>query len=153
MKQMWNPPMLNCWADPLIQEKYFPDRWKMLICCLMLNLTSHKQVYPIIDGFFERWPDANTAATANELEMKEYLKSLGMYNKRAKTIIKMSKQFITGFSNPKELYGCGKYAADSDAIFYQGKWKEVEPTDGALKRYIRFMKNFEKNLVQSNKTA
>ncbi len=153
MKQLWNPPLLNKWEDPLIQERYFPDRWKMLVCCLMLNLTSHKQVNPIIDGFFERWPTALKASQADELEMKEYLKSLGMYNKRAKTLIKMSKQFLEGFSHPKQLYGCGKYAADSDLIFYQGRWKEVEPTDGALKRYIRFMKNYEKNRVQSIKTA
>lgn len=105
----------------------------------MLNLTSYKQVLPIIDGFFDRWPDAESASKADEQEMKEYLKSLGMYNKRAKTIIKMSKQFVEGFTNPKDLYGCGKYAADSDAIFYQGKWKEVHPTDGALKRYMHFL--------------
>ena len=141
-QKLWNPPMLASWSHPLIQEDYFPDRWKMLVCCLMLNLTSHKQVRPIIDGFFRRWPDAETASLANEIEMKEYLKSLGMYNKRAKTIIRMSKQFQEGFSHPKELHGCGKYASDSDAIFYQGKWKEVIPNDGALKRYIDFLNRY-----------
>ena len=113
----------------------------MLICCLMLNLTSYKQVLPIIDGFFERWPDPEAASKADEQEMKEYLKSLGMHNKRAKTIIKMSKQFLDGFSHPKQLHGCGKYASDSDAIFYQGRWREVIPTDGALLRYLDFLKN------------
>ncbi len=139
MQKLWNPPQLNSWDKPLIQERYFPNRWKMLICCLMLNLTSYKQVLPIIDGFFARWPDPETAAKADEQEMKDYLKSLGMYNKRAKTIIRMSSQFLEGFSDPKQLHGCGKYAADSDAIFYQGRWKEVIPTDGALKRYISFL--------------
>ena len=138
-KEKWKPPQLNSWSRPLIQEKYWPDRWKMLVCCLMLNLTSYKQVLPIIDGFFERWPDANAASQANELEMKEYLRSLGMYNKRAKTIIRMSRQFCEGFSKVKQLYGCGKYASDSDSIFYEGRWREVSPTDGALKRYIQFL--------------
>ncbi len=137
--QIWDPPMLNKWDHPLIQERFFPDRWKMLVCCLMLNLTSHKQVNPVIDGFFERWPDAQRAANADEKIMKEYLRSLGMYNKRSKTIIKMSKQFLEGFCQAKDLYGCGKYASDSDMIFYQGRWREVEPTDGALKRYIDFL--------------
>ena len=141
MQTNWDPPQLNSWDRPLIQERYFPDRWKMLICCLMLNLTSYKQVLPIIDGFFDRWPDAKSASEANEETMKEYLKSLGMYNKRAKTIIKMSEQFLNGFSKPKDLYGCGKYAADSDAIFFQGRWREVNPTDGALKRYITFLQS------------
>jgi methyl-CpG-binding domain protein 4 len=140
-ERLWEPPHLNSWDYPLIQEKYFPDRWKMLVCCLMLNLTSHRQVKPLIDGFFERWPNAEAAENADEGEMKEYLKSLGMYNKRAKTIIKMSKQFQTGFSRAKDLFGCGKYADDSDTIFYLGKWQDVTPTDGALKRYIRFMES------------
>ena len=88
----WNPPLLGQWEHPLIQEYYFPDRWKMLVCCVMLNLTSHKQVYPIIDGFFKRWPNAAAASKADPAIMADYIKSLGMYNKRAKTIIKMSKQ-------------------------------------------------------------
>ena len=142
---LWNPPELNSWDYPLIQERYFPDRWKMLVCCLMLNLTSHKQVNPIIDGFFDRWPDPKAAAFANEEEMRDYIKSLGMYNRRAKTIIRFSKQFMEGFKSVKDLYGCGKYAADSDAIFFEGKWQNVVPTDGALKRYIEFLKNYERS--------
>jgi methyl-CpG-binding domain protein 4 len=140
-ERKWNPPLLNAWEEPLIQERYFPDRWKMLVCCLMLNLTSHRQVKPIIDGFFDRWPSPKDASDADELEMKEYLKSLGMYNKRAKTIIKMSRQFQAGFARAKDLYGCGKYADDSDAIFYLGRWRETDPTDGALKRYVKFLES------------
>ena len=140
-ERKWNPPLLNSWEEPLIQERYFPDRWKMLVCCLMLNLTSHRQVKPIIDGFFDRWPSPKDASDADELEMKEYLKSLGMYNKRAKTIIKMSRQFQAGFSRAKDLYGCGKYADDSDTIFYLGRWRETDPTDGALKRYVKFLES------------
>ena len=136
---MWQPPMINKWDKPLIQERYFPDRWKMLVCCLMLNLTSYKQVLPIVDGFFDRWPNAKAASEAEEKEMKEYIRTLGMYNKRAKTIIRMSKQFLNGFSQPKDLYGCGKYASDFDAIFWDGQWKNVEPTDGALLRYKKFL--------------
>ena len=142
MKNTWVPPMLNKWDRPLIQERYWPDRWKMLICCLMLNLTSYKQVLPIIDEFFRRWPDPDAAAHADELEMKELLKSLGMYNKRAKTIIRMSNQYCAGFEQVKDLHGCGKYASDSDAMFHLGQWRQVDPTDGALKRYKSFLERF-----------
>ena len=136
---LWNPPLLAQREKPMIQEYYFPDRWKMLICCLMLNLTSRKQVDPIIDGFFEKWPNAEAASKAEEKKMKEYLRSLGMYNRRAKTIIKMSKQFLEGFNEAKQLHGCGKYANDSDRIFYKGLWKDTEPTDGALISYKKFL--------------
>ena len=138
----WNPPLLGKWEKPLMQENYFPDRWKMLICCLMLNLTSHKQVYPLIDGFFEKWPNPNAAAEANPDEMSEYLKSLGMYNKRAKTIIKMSKQLLQGFGCIKQLYGCGQYAFNCDQMLYLGNWKKIQPKDSALKRYKNFLEEY-----------
>jgi len=141
----WNPPLLAKRKNPMIQEYYFPDRWKMLICCLMLNLTSRRQVDPIIKGFFERWPSPDSASKADEVKMKEYLKPLGMYNRRSKTIIKMSKQFLEGFLEAKQLHGCGKYADDSDRIFYRGLWKTTEPTDGALVSYKKFLEvHYEK---------
>ena len=140
----WKPPLLNQRESSLMQEKYFPDRWKMLICCLMLNLTSYKQVVPVIDEFFHRWPTAKAASEADEMEMKELLKTLGFYNKRSKTIIKMSKQLQTGVVCIKQLYGCGKYADDSDRIFFRGLWKETIPTDRVLQRYIDFLKGYYK---------
>ncbi len=136
---LWHPPLLALRPRPMIQEYYFPDRWKMLVCCLMLNLTSRKQVDPLINEFFEKWPSAFIASKANEGDMKEFIKPLGMYNRRAKTIIKMSKQFLSGFIEAKQLYGCGKYADDSDRIFYRGLWKTTEPTDGALVSYKNFL--------------
>ncbi len=140
--RLWEPPLLNSWEKPLIQEAYWPDRWKMLVCCQMLNLTSYKQVLPIIDGFFQRWPTASAAADADENEMKNYIKTLGRYNRRAKSIIRMSDQFLKGFKNARQLHGCGKYADDSDKIFYLGDWQSVSPTDGALKRYLDFLNEF-----------
>ena len=29
---------------PILQEVYQSDGWKMLVCCIMLNLTNRKQV-------------------------------------------------------------------------------------------------------------
>jgi hypothetical protein len=39
---MWIPPKFG-----LIQEKYWPDGWKILICCLCLNLTKRAQMEPV----------------------------------------------------------------------------------------------------------
>jgi methyl-CpG-binding domain protein 4 len=138
---MWNPPLLNAHENPMIQEKYFPDRWKMLICCLLLNLTSIKQVGPMIDELFERYPDPDAMSKAKPEDLHELLKPLGLWQKRSKTLIRFSEEFKAGnWLAAKELYGCGKYADDSDRIFFLGEWRDVEPTDGKLIRYLDFLR-------------
>tara|TARA_B100001094_G_C18188760_1_gene805665 strand:- start:2822 stop:3172 length:351 start_codon:yes stop_codon:yes gene_type:complete len=109
----------------------------------MLNQTSRKQVEPMIDDFFAKWPTAFDASIADEGEMIKTIRSLGMYNKRVKTIKNMSKQYLNGFENAKDLYGCGKYADDTYRIFVKGEWKEVEPKDHALVFYHDFLNNIQ----------
>ena len=94
----------------------------------------------MIEVFFDRWPDARSAVSADENEMREVVHSLGMFNRRVKTIKKMSQQFLSGFENAIELYGCGKYADDTYRIFMKGEWKDVKPNDRALNDYHGFLK-------------
>ena len=94
----------------------------------------------MIENFFKRWPDARTATLANEDEMREVLRPLGMFNRRVKTIKKMSQQFLDGFEDAVELYGCGKYADDTYRIFMKGEWKEVNPNDHALNDYHGYLR-------------
>ena len=136
----WTPPLLGKRKSPLIQEIYFPDRWKMLACCIMLNLTGRKQLDVIVKSFFEKYPYPKELLNANDDELIELIKPLGMYNKRAKTLKRFSKEFVEGdWRNAIDLHGIGKYGSDSDRIFYLGEWKSVEPTDGALKSYMKFL--------------
>ena len=71
-KKLWDPPNLYNWEAPLIQERYFPDRWKMLVCCILLNLTSIKQVRPMIDDLFELVPDPYAMATVMASACREF---------------------------------------------------------------------------------
>ena len=87
---------------PLLQEIYQPDGWKMLTCCMLLNLTNRKQV---------------------------------LYNRRAKSLKKMSEGYVKGFKSVDELYGIGKYAKDSWEIF-QNNNRKVNPTDKVLLAYL-----------------
>ena len=43
---------------PLLQEIYQPDGWKMLVCCIMLNLTNRKQVDRVRHKLFKKYPTA-----------------------------------------------------------------------------------------------
>jgi methyl-CpG-binding domain protein 4 len=132
----WVPPKSNF---DLLQERFWPDEWKVLVTCILLNQTSRKQVEPMIEDFFFLCPNPQAAIEADEDCMVEILKPLGMYNKRAKTIKRMSEDFIVGFTQAKQLYGCGKYADDAYRLFFVGDWQDVTPSDHALNDYHGFL--------------
>jgi len=133
----WVPPKS---PHDLLQEHYYADQWKVLVCCLMLNQTSRKQVDQIIDEFFVRYPDAQSLVDAEEGPMRELLRSLGMYNRRVKTLKRFSDDFLKGnWKSASDLYGCGKYANDAWRIFCKGDWQKIVPTDHALANYHNWL--------------
>ena len=121
---------------PLLQEIYQPDGWKMLTCCMLLNLTNRKQVDTIRDELFKRYPTPKDMMNADESELAQLLQPLGLYNRRAKSLKKMSKGYVKGFKSVDELYGIGQYAKDSWEIF-QNNNMNVKPTDKVLQEYLR----------------
>lgn len=125
----------------LLQEIYNEHPWRMLVCCIMLNCTSRKQVDQVRDEFFKKYPDANVAKEADRAEMAELIASLGFKNRRANTIVRFSNDWVNQeWSEPIELYGIGKYAQDSWEIFQKGNLN-VEPTDGVLNQYLTWALN------------
>ena len=121
---------------PLLQEVYKEDPWKMMVCCILLNLTKRQQVDIVREELFKRYPTEYDMIEANEEELSELLKPLGLYNKRAKTLIKFSWGWINGFNDIKELYGVGQYARDSWDIF-QNNNMNIKPDDKVLQEYLR----------------
>ncbi len=138
---------MNVWIPPkspydLLQERFWPNEWKILVVCLMLNQTSRKQVEPMIEDFFEKYPDPESILKSKEEELFLFLKPLGLVNRRIKTLKKFSFQFLEeGWKTAKDLYGCGKYADDAWRIFCRGDWKKVSPSDHALVFYHDFLAN------------
>ena len=121
---------------PLLQEIYQPDGWKMLTCCMLLNLTNRKQVDVIRDELFKQYPTPKDMMNADESELAQLLQPLGLYNRRAKSLKKMSEGYVKGFKSVDELYGIGQYAKDSWEIF-QNNNMNVKPTDKVLQEYLR----------------
>ena len=121
---------------PLLQEIYQSDGWKMLTCCMLLNLTNRRQVDVIRDELFKRYPTPNDMMNADESELAHLLQPLGLYNRRAKSLKKMSEGYVKGFNSVDELYGIGQYAKDSWEIF-QNNNRKVNPTDKVLQEYLR----------------
>uniref|UniRef100_T1ILG3 HhH-GPD domain-containing protein n=1 Tax=Strigamia maritima TaxID=126957 RepID=T1ILG3_STRMM len=144
-------PKMVKWTPPkspyrLIQESLYHDPWKLLIATIFLNKTSAKSAIPIIWQFFEIWPTAKEARTADCKSLSELIKPLGLYEKRAKSIIQFSDEYLTkDWKYPIELHGIGKYGNDSYKIFCINEWKQVKPDDGKLIKYHQWLwQNYER---------
>ncbi len=138
---------MKAWAPPrsphgLIQESLWPDEWRVLISCLLLNLTTRRQVDKVIDHLFHRYPGPVSMWMAKDDELHDIIKTLGLANKRTKTLKRFSEEYLgSDWQTPKDLYGCGKYADDAWRIFCKGEWETVEPDDHALNKYHSFLKD------------
>ena len=121
---------------PLLQEIYQDDGWKMLVCCMLVNLTNRIQVDTVRDKLFNVYPTPQDMMRAKHSDLVDIIKPLGLYNTRADRLIKMSEGYVKGFKSVDELYGIGQYAKDSWDIF-QNKNNNVKPTDKVLQEYLR----------------
>ena len=137
---------MNAWTPPksphgLIQEQLWPDEWKTLVSCLLLNQTTRKQLDKVIEEFFTRWPTPQKLLESSAEEIGSVLKPLGFWRRRPKTLLKFSKEYIEkDWKEPIELHGCGKYANDAWHIFIVGDWKVIQPQDHALNAYHDWLK-------------
>jgi methyl-CpG-binding domain protein 4 len=132
-KYNWSPP-----KSPvgMLQEDLWPDEWKILVACLLHNLTTRKQVDKVYHNLFQKYPTPEDMACADENEISKIIQSLGMQNRRSKSLKRFSQEYLKkDWENVIELYGCGKYADDCHKIFCTGQWKEVQPSDHALNKY------------------
>lgn len=111
----------------------------MLIGCILLNQTTRTQVDKVRNELFDMWPDAIEMGNADPLSLAEMIKPLGLYNRRAKTLIKFSQDWTDkDWKEPIELHGIGKYAQDSWEIFQNNNFT-TQPTDKELISYLARM--------------
>lgn len=119
----------------LLQEIYYYDPWKSQVCCILLNCTRRVQVDRVRSELFAKYPTAISLSQADPQELSELLRPLGFYNRRAKSLIRFSAEWISlDWKHPRELYGIGQYASDSWDIFYNNRL-DIEPNDGVLVKY------------------
>ena len=121
---------------PLLQEIYRDDGWKMLVCCMLVNLTNRIQVDTVRDKLFNVYPTPQDMMRAKHSDLVDIIKPLGLYNTRADRLIKMSEGYVKGFKSVDELYGIGQYAKDSWEIFQMNNVR-IKPKDKVLQEYLR----------------
>lgn len=103
-----------------------------MVCCILLNRTSRKQVDKIRQELFNRYPNIQDLAHADLIELEYLLQPLGLYHQRALSL----KIFARQFCNDKQLdyqklRGIGKYALDSYRLFVM-KDLTIQPNDKVL---------------------
>ena len=121
----------------MLQEDMWPDVWKILVVCILHNQTSRKQVDKVYQELFCNYPSAKYMADAKPEILAKILKPLGLYNRRSKSLIRFSREYVVNnWKLPSDLYGCGKYADDCYKVFCKFQWNDVEPSDHALNDYV-----------------
>ena len=140
-KSNWSPPRSPI---PLIQELFFPDEWKILVSCVMLNCTSRKQIEKVIWNFFGRWPTPEALLSADINEVKMMIKPLGFSERRTNNLLRLADEYLhTQWIHASELHGIGVYAARAWEIFCQGIIGTEAPKDHALTYYYELFKDHE----------
>ena len=129
------------WVPPrspysLIQEDLWPDRWLILVSCMMLNCTSRKQVEKVLPEFKRRWPTPQAFLAANDADVVELCRPLGFANRRTTNLKKRTVRYLAGpWTDPRELPGVGEYGARAYEIFCLGVLGDAPPKDHALVQY------------------
>jgi len=125
----------------LIQEDLWPDRWKILVACMLLNLTTRRAMEKIVPALFEAYPDAQSMAAANPEELSRIIAPLGFRNRRTKNLIDMSREYLTSnWQHARELPGIGEYGSAAWDVFVLGVLPPECPRDGSLAKYYRWRK-------------
>jgi len=136
----WRPPFSPQINHVMLQELLWPNEWRVLVSCVLLNLTTREQVDRVVWKLFDRYPTPESMADADENKLAYMIRSLGMQHRRSLVLIRMSREYVEGdWTTPIDLYGCGKYADDSWRILFLGQWRNVQPEDHALVRYREFL--------------
>lgn len=127
----------------LVQERLRNAPWRLLAVCILLNQTRSTEALPVLEAIFGLFPTADDLAKADEPTLAMLMARLGLQNRRARSLIRMSKAWsdaalacVGGRPSAaivEAMPGIGAYAADSYRIFVLGQIRDEDPTSGDAK--------------------
>ena len=147
-----------CSPFGLLEEILWHNEWKLLAACVLLNVTTRRQVDAVLWRLFASFPGPAATAAAAEDPMKmerleAILRPLGLHRKRARRLARMSREYLeaharaaasrddaAGGASPLDthtvsaLHGVGDYASDAHALFVLRRVRASSPPrDHALR--------------------
>lgn len=126
----------------LFQERYVHDPWKLLCCTICLNLCTGRSFEKIHEDLFALWNTPYEMAIASVGDLEVLLSPLGLQNRRARSLIRMSTAyaFFWDGRDPTDLPGIGKYGSDSYRIFVRGEL-HIPVEDKELRKYLEWKRS------------
>ena len=82
--------------------------FQLIVAVALSAQTTDKSVNVVTPALFERYPDAETLASADVEEVSEYIKRIGMYKTKAKNIVGMAQKLVSDYD--------GQVPEDYDAL-------------------------------------
>jgi adenine-specific DNA glycosylase len=123
--------------DDLMVQQQISGEWQHMVGVIMLNQTGRKPVKTVLPEFLSRWPTPEALLRSRIMDIEDVIQPLGMWRRRAKTIYKMSIDFLDwDKEDAKKLHGIGQYGSESYRIFFKGE--RFEPQDKELRRYLGY---------------
>lgn len=119
-----------------------PSGWRMMCGCIMLNLTSRRQVDGVWPELFRCWPTAADLTLAVRDDVEGVVRPLGLQRRRAKTLQEFSRWWVITDDHTAGIVdmaapGVGEYARDSWMIIKMGTWPHWDVVDHALVGYLK----------------
>lgn len=120
----------------------------MLVACQLVNLTNWDKARHVFDELVRRWLDAAAMAAVGPDDVYPVVAGLGLGTRRSVNLVRMARSWV---ETPLDrvivtsLPGCGRYAADSWAIFIEGR-TDVKVTDGELHWFLNELREGRKTL-------
>ena len=129
--------MIEPLRDDLMVQQQISGEWQHMVGVIMLNQTGRKPVKTVLPLFLSKWPTPEAYLASDPEEVKEVIRPLGFYNRRERTIRRMSEDYLTWDKiDASVLYGIGQYGSESYRIFFLGQ--RFEPQDKELRRYLGY---------------
>ena len=139
----------------LIQEQYAHDPYRLLSACILSSRTrGGNTIRKIINDFMKKYPTPTSVIDADASTMAIELHSLGF--KREVTMKRFATGFMQHWTNVKDLYGCGDFAAQSFAVFCRGDYHSVlkdKKADRNVKAYAAYLKKMQEPKGKSDDEA
>jgi endonuclease III len=111
----------------------------MVVACCLVNRTTWEKARLVHSRLKLRYGGPEGLASADPEDLQPVIRRLGLWRQRSKSLVRMARTWLQREPETSDdvakLPGCGKYAADSWAIFIENR-VDVYPRDGKLNWYI-----------------
>jgi len=113
------------------------DLYRLIVTEILLKRTTAKKVEKIWDTFFQKYPNPDTLAHANEIDIKNIIQNLGLQRNRSRELKLVAKKFddFQGQDEMLQVHSIGQYISGSVAIQIGLTWADP-PVDVNVERVL-----------------